>query len=240
MAPKLTKIAGQLGIADLLKKYPYEVSGGQKQRVAVARDRAKLHHFQQQQKHQPGKQDTEPKPCCRTGEREPKAKWLQAVLAVVCLGVGYAIAVTTENPIRAMAVFFFAVILVMAGGDLVFFCGSGGIFRFNQSLFRFHAGFFCFCNTHLFRRAQKRSLHIPLIRTVHGIAEGRGDVYYVWIRFYGKVSSAGTDAGTGYDAVSRRRFRCIQLFKILQIIKFIADRRHMRNPRPVQTIALRI
>ena len=52
------------------------------------------------------------------GEREPKAKWLQAVLAVVCLGAGYAIAVTTENPIRAIAVFFFAVILVMAdSGD---------------------------------------------------------------------------------------------------------------------------
>ena len=37
MAPKLAKIAGQLGITDLLKKYPYEVSGGQKQRAAVAR-----------------------------------------------------------------------------------------------------------------------------------------------------------------------------------------------------------
>ncbi len=30
-------IAGQLGIADVLKKYPYQMSGGQKQRVASAR-----------------------------------------------------------------------------------------------------------------------------------------------------------------------------------------------------------
>ena len=63
------------------------------------------------------------------GEREPKAKWLQAVLAVVCLGAGYAIAVTTENPIRAMAVFFFAVILVMAGTHLLFMSGSVAILK---------------------------------------------------------------------------------------------------------------
>ena len=37
MRRRLTPIATQLGITDLLKKYPYEVSGGQKQRVAVAR-----------------------------------------------------------------------------------------------------------------------------------------------------------------------------------------------------------
>ncbi len=34
---KLNAIAKDIGIDDLMKKYPYEVSGGQKQRVAVAR-----------------------------------------------------------------------------------------------------------------------------------------------------------------------------------------------------------
>ena len=37
MQSRLAPIAKQLGIADLLNKYPYEVSGGQKQRAAVAR-----------------------------------------------------------------------------------------------------------------------------------------------------------------------------------------------------------
>lgn len=37
MSRRLQPIAQQLGITELLKKYPYEVSGGQKQRTAVAR-----------------------------------------------------------------------------------------------------------------------------------------------------------------------------------------------------------
>ncbi len=37
MRKRLEPIAVQLGITELLKKYPYEISGGQKQRAAVAR-----------------------------------------------------------------------------------------------------------------------------------------------------------------------------------------------------------
>ena len=37
MVQRLAPLAQKLGIADILKKYPYEISGGQKQRAAVAR-----------------------------------------------------------------------------------------------------------------------------------------------------------------------------------------------------------
>ena len=59
-----------------------------------------------------------------TGEREPRAKWLMAFLGVICLGVGYYLAVTTESPIQAIFIFLLAVILVMAGTYLLFTAGS--------------------------------------------------------------------------------------------------------------------
>ena len=37
MNERLMPLARQLGISDILKKFPYEVSGGQKQRAAIAR-----------------------------------------------------------------------------------------------------------------------------------------------------------------------------------------------------------
>lgn len=37
MEQRLAPIAGELGISELLSKYPYEISGGEKQRTAVAR-----------------------------------------------------------------------------------------------------------------------------------------------------------------------------------------------------------
>ena len=59
-----------------------------------------------------------------TGEREPKAKWFLAVLGLGCLAAGYYIALTVENPIASMLLFFVAVVLVMAGTYLLFTAGS--------------------------------------------------------------------------------------------------------------------
>ena len=58
------------------------------------------------------------------GERKPKTKAIMAVLGVLCLGAGYFIAITTKNPIKALTLFFVAVILVIIGTYLLFTAGS--------------------------------------------------------------------------------------------------------------------
>ena len=58
------------------------------------------------------------------GEREPKTKRLLAVLGLAALLGGYAIAVTTRNPVNALMLFFVAVILVMLGTYCLFTAGS--------------------------------------------------------------------------------------------------------------------
>jgi putative ABC transport system permease protein len=63
------------------------------------------------------------------GEKEPKTKWVQTILGVVCLGVGYYIALTTESPLAALNLFFVAVLLVIAGTCLLFTAGSIAILK---------------------------------------------------------------------------------------------------------------
>ena len=58
------------------------------------------------------------------GEREPKTKRLLAVLGLAALLGGYAIALTTRNPVNALMLFFVAVILVMLGTYCLFTAGS--------------------------------------------------------------------------------------------------------------------
>lgn len=58
------------------------------------------------------------------GEKEPKAKWFATLLGLICLGVGYYLAVSITNPVAALSVFFIAVILVIAGTYLLFITGS--------------------------------------------------------------------------------------------------------------------
>ncbi|NLZ46231.1 MAG: ABC transporter permease, partial [Clostridiales bacterium] len=59
-----------------------------------------------------------------TGEREPKSKWIVALIGVLCLGSGYYISVSINNPVDAIMFFFVAVILVVIGTYLIFTSGS--------------------------------------------------------------------------------------------------------------------
>lgn len=58
------------------------------------------------------------------GEKEPKTKWLITLVGVICIGSGYYLAITTEDPIASIFVFFIAVILVIIGTYLLFTAGS--------------------------------------------------------------------------------------------------------------------
>ncbi len=63
------------------------------------------------------------------GEREPKAKWLLALMGAACLGAGYYIAVTTTDVIQAIFLFFVAVVLVIVGTYLLFTAGSVALLK---------------------------------------------------------------------------------------------------------------
>ncbi|NMB97383.1 MAG: ABC transporter permease, partial [Clostridiaceae bacterium] len=65
----------------------------------------------------------------QVGEREPKTKWLLTSIGVICLAWGYFIALTTESPLNALSLFFFAVILVIIGTYALFTAGSIAILK---------------------------------------------------------------------------------------------------------------
>ncbi|MCB5954912.1 ABC transporter permease [Enterococcus sp. CWB-B31] len=60
----------------------------------------------------------------KSGEKEPKAKWLFALIGIICLGSGYAISLTIQSPLEALTQFFIAVILVIIGTYSLFVTGS--------------------------------------------------------------------------------------------------------------------
>lgn len=91
-----------------------------------------------------------------TGEKEPVAKWLMALIGFICLSAGYYLAVTTESPIKAITIFLLAVILVMAGTYLLFTAGSIVILKFlrRRKSFYYRTGNFISISGMLYRMKQ--------------------------------------------------------------------------------------
>ncbi len=59
-----------------------------------------------------------------SGEREPKTKWLLAILGLLAMGAGYFLSLTVSDPLNALLLFFLAVILVIVGTYCLFTAGS--------------------------------------------------------------------------------------------------------------------
>ena len=60
----------------------------------------------------------------QVGEKEPKTKWISAIIGVLSLGIGYGIALSVETPLAAIPLFLVAVIFVMIGTYELFTAGS--------------------------------------------------------------------------------------------------------------------
>ena len=65
----------------------------------------------------------------KTGEREPKTKWLTAIIGALALGAGYFLALWVRNPSDAISVFFPAVLLVIIGTYCLFLSGSIAVLK---------------------------------------------------------------------------------------------------------------
>ena len=73
-----------------------------------------------------------------TGEKEPKAHWVLAVLGAVLLGAGYYLALTVQDPLSALLLFFVAVVLVILGTYLLFLTGITALLKLLKKNKRFY------------------------------------------------------------------------------------------------------
>lgn len=63
------------------------------------------------------------------GEKEPKTKWIIALIGVAALGAGYYLALITEHPLDALGNFFIAVVCVIVGTYALFTAGSVALLK---------------------------------------------------------------------------------------------------------------
>lgn len=66
------------------------------------------------------------------GEKPPKANWFAAVAGFVLLSCAYYMSVTIQSPLKAVALFFVAVIMVIIASYLLFTAGSVALCRMLQ------------------------------------------------------------------------------------------------------------
>ncbi len=74
----------------------------------------------------------------KTGEKEPKRLWLPTMIGIVCLGIGYVIAIRAKMDSMIFLYFFLAVFLVCVGTYFLFTSGSIAFLRFLKKNNKFY------------------------------------------------------------------------------------------------------
>lgn len=64
-----------------------------------------------------------------TGEKEPRVKWILLLIGLISLIAGYYISITTTEPLKAIELFFVAVLLVIVGTYCLFITGSTALLK---------------------------------------------------------------------------------------------------------------
>lgn len=90
------------------------------------------------------------------GEREQKTKIFMTIVGVVCLAIAYYIAITTENPLNVLTLFFVAVLLVIIGTFALFTAGSIALLKLlrNNKKFYYNKRHFMAVSGMLYRMKQ--------------------------------------------------------------------------------------
>ncbi|MGX7013790.1 ABC transporter permease [Vagococcus silagei] len=90
------------------------------------------------------------------GEKEPKTKWISAILGIGFIVAGYIISVTIESPLKAINLFFIAVILVIVGTYSLFMSSSIMILKFlkNKKGYYYQPNHFISVSSMIYRMKQ--------------------------------------------------------------------------------------
>lgn len=156
------------------------------------------------------------------GEKEPKAKWILAILGVGCLGTGYYLAVSITNPIEALNAFFVAVILVIVGTYLIFTAGSIAVLKLLKKNKRFYykTKHFISVSGMMYRMKQNAvglgnicilsTMVLVMISSTSSLVIGVDDIVQQRFPYDFQVYSFSSDDDTDLDAVEKKLVKSIK------------------------------
>ena len=173
------------------------------------------------------------------GEREPKTKWIMAILGAASLGAGYFMALKVENPLEALNMFFVAVLLVVVGTYFLFIAGSIAILKALRANRRFYykTTHFTAISGLLYRMKQNAAglATICILSTMVLVTVSTTVCLYVGVedalhtRYPHDITILKRDVGVGWDGTNLEKKVLKHLEKYCEIEEYQGYRRFYLN-----------